>query len=131
MGAATARRGDRAAERLQPAGLVAQGYQQVIQAGRLVRRDLAQLEVRAGDEGALRRGEHHAAQPVPLPGEVVEAGGVHKSTMTHHFRTLRQAGLTRTVVAGRTHTIELRRDELDIRFPGLIDALTGDATPPD
>lgn len=50
--------------------------------------------------------------------------GVHKSTMTHHFRTLRQAGLTRTVVAGRTHTIELRRDELDARFPGLIDALT-------
>ncbi|MEV0569527.1 helix-turn-helix transcriptional regulator [Dactylosporangium sp. NPDC050588] len=50
--------------------------------------------------------------------------GVHKSTMTHHFRTLREAGLTRTVVAGRTHTIELRRDELDARFPGLIDALT-------
>ena len=50
--------------------------------------------------------------------------GVHKSTMTHHFRTLRQAGLTRTVVSGRTHTIELRRDELDARFPGLIDALT-------
>ncbi|MGI5174938.1 ArsR/SmtB family transcription factor [Dactylosporangium sp. CA-152071] len=50
--------------------------------------------------------------------------GVHKSTMTHHFRTLRDAGLTRTVVAGRTHTVELRRDELDARFPGLIDALT-------
>ena len=50
--------------------------------------------------------------------------GVHKSTMTHHFRTLRQAGLTRTVVTGRTHTVELRRDELDARFPGLIDALT-------
>jgi DNA-binding transcriptional ArsR family regulator len=49
--------------------------------------------------------------------------GVHKSTMTHHFRTLRNAGLTRTVVAGRTHTIELRRDEPDARFPGLIDAL--------
>jgi len=50
--------------------------------------------------------------------------GVHKSTMTHHFRTLRQAGLTRTTVTGRTHTIELRRDELDAYFPGLIDALT-------
>src|SRR4051794_25372057 len=49
--------------------------------------------------------------------------GVHKSTMTHHFRTLREAGLTRTVVTGRTHTIELRRDELDACSPGLIDAL--------
>ncbi|WP_433222289.1 ArsR/SmtB family transcription factor [Dactylosporangium sp. CS-047395] len=50
--------------------------------------------------------------------------GVHKSTMTHHFRTLREAGLTRTVVTGRTHTIELRRAELESRFPGLIAALT-------
>ena len=55
--------------------------------------------------------------------------GVHKSTMTHHFRALREAGLTRTVVSGRTHTIELRRDELDARFPGLIDALTATDVP--
>jgi DNA-binding transcriptional ArsR family regulator len=54
--------------------------------------------------------------------------GVHKSTMTHHFRTLREAGLTRTTVTGRTHTIELRRDELESRFPGLLDALTRNAT---
>jgi len=53
--------------------------------------------------------------------------GVHKSTMTHHFRILRQAGLTRTTVAGRTHAIELRRDELDARFPGLIDALIAES----
>jgi DNA-binding transcriptional ArsR family regulator len=50
--------------------------------------------------------------------------GVHKSTMTHHFRILREAGLTRTTVTGRTHTIELRLDELEARFPGLIAALT-------
>jgi DNA-binding transcriptional ArsR family regulator len=49
--------------------------------------------------------------------------GVHKSTMSHHFRVLRDAGLTRTTVTGRNHTIELRRAELDTRFPGLIDAL--------
>jgi DNA-binding transcriptional ArsR family regulator len=54
--------------------------------------------------------------------------GVHKSTMTHHFRTLREAGLTHTTVTGRTHTIELRRSELEARFPGLIDALTAPAT---
>jgi DNA-binding transcriptional ArsR family regulator len=45
---------------------------------------------------------------------------VQKSTLSHHFRILREAGLTRTEVAGRTHTIQLRRDELDERFPGLI-----------
>ncbi|MTD54497.1 ArsR/SmtB family transcription factor [Amycolatopsis pithecellobii] len=48
---------------------------------------------------------------------------VHKSTMSHHFKTLEQAGLTRTITIGRQHTIQLRREELDARFPGLIDAL--------
>jgi DNA-binding transcriptional ArsR family regulator len=48
---------------------------------------------------------------------------VQKSTMAHHFKTLREAGLTRTIVAGRSHTIQLRRAELDAKFPGLIDAL--------
>ncbi|WP_089155537.1 ArsR/SmtB family transcription factor [Micromonospora sp. NBS 11-29] len=52
--------------------------------------------------------------------------GVHKSTMTHHFRILREAGMTRTIVTGRTHSIQLCRDELDARFPGLIEALTVD-----
>lgn len=48
---------------------------------------------------------------------------VQKSTMAHHFKTLREAGLTRTIVEGRTHSIQLRRSELDAKFPGLIAAL--------
>ena len=54
---------------------------------------------------------------------------VQKSTMAHHFKTLREAGLTRTIVQGRTHAIQLRRDELDAKFPGLVDALVA-GTPP-
>ena len=53
---------------------------------------------------------------------------VQKSTMAHHFKTLREAGVTRTIVDGRSHWIELRRAELDAKFPGLIDALTGHTT---
>lgn len=49
--------------------------------------------------------------------------GVHKSTLSHHFKTLREAGVTLTLVEGRSHSIQLRRVELDERFPGLIDAL--------
>jgi DNA-binding transcriptional ArsR family regulator len=49
---------------------------------------------------------------------------VHKSTLAHHFKTLREAGVTLTIVDGRTHDIQLRRQELDARFPGLLDALT-------
>jgi DNA-binding transcriptional ArsR family regulator len=48
---------------------------------------------------------------------------VQKSTMSHHFRTMREAGLTETIVDGRTHAIRLRRSELDERFPGLVDSL--------
>lgn len=49
--------------------------------------------------------------------------GVQKSTLSHHFKALREAGVTLTIVDGRTHAIQLRRAELDARFPGLIDAL--------
>lgn len=48
---------------------------------------------------------------------------VHKSTLSHHFKTLREGGVTITLVDGRNHSIQLRRRELDERFPGLIDAL--------
>jgi DNA-binding transcriptional ArsR family regulator len=49
--------------------------------------------------------------------------GVQKSTLAHHFKALREAGITRTIVQGRTHDIVLRKAELDARFPGLLDAL--------
>ena len=46
-----------------------------------------------------------------------------KSTFSHHLRTLREAGLVRNEPAGRQRTITLRRDELDERFPGLLDSV--------
>ncbi|MFD1714458.1 ArsR/SmtB family transcription factor [Amnibacterium flavum] len=52
---------------------------------------------------------------------------VHKSTLSHHFKALREAGVTLTIVNGRTHAIQLRRAELDERFPGLVDALVASA----
>ena len=46
-----------------------------------------------------------------------------KSTLSHHFKTLREAGLTVTRVQGRNYDLRLRRADLDRRFPGLLDAL--------
>jgi DNA-binding transcriptional ArsR family regulator len=46
-----------------------------------------------------------------------------KSSMSHHFRVLRDAGVVRTRTDGATHMNELRRDELDRLFPGLLDAV--------
>jgi hypothetical protein len=46
-----------------------------------------------------------------------------KSTCAHHFRVLRESGVIRQRVVGNTRINSLRREELDARFPGLIDAV--------
>jgi DNA-binding transcriptional ArsR family regulator len=48
---------------------------------------------------------------------------VTKSTCTHHFRVLREAGVIRQRLEGTTKLNSLRRGELDERFPGLLDAV--------
>lgn len=48
---------------------------------------------------------------------------VTKSTCTHHFRVLRDAGVIRQRLEGTTRLSSLRREELEQRFPGLIDAV--------
>lgn len=46
-----------------------------------------------------------------------------KSTRSHHFTVLREAGVISTRVEGKARLNRLRRDELDERFPGLLDAV--------
>jgi DNA-binding transcriptional ArsR family regulator len=48
---------------------------------------------------------------------------VSKSTCTHHFRVLREAGVIEQEVLGTSRLNSLRRDDLDERFPGLLDAV--------
>jgi DNA-binding transcriptional ArsR family regulator len=43
-----------------------------------------------------------------------------KSTASHHFRVLREAGLIRQRVEGRERLSELREDDVEERFPGLL-----------
>ncbi len=47
-------------------------------------------------------------------------GGRPKSSMSHHLRVLRDAGVVRTRTDGAAHVNELRREELDRLFPGLL-----------
>jgi DNA-binding transcriptional ArsR family regulator len=56
-----------------------------------------------------------ACGTLPLP--------VSPATRSHHFRVLREAGLTLTRPQGTHRYVSLRRDCLDERFPGLLDAL--------
>ncbi|MCZ0207412.1 ArsR/SmtB family transcription factor [Streptomyces achromogenes] len=71
---------------------------------------------------------------------VLDAGGEHncgsvlgllgitaKSTMTHHWRVLRESGVIWQHPSGRENLLSLRRDDLDARYPGLLDAILAGA----
>ena len=47
-------------------------------------------------------------------------GSVSKSTLSHHLKVLREAGITHTRVVGTTRLVSLRAPELEERFPGLL-----------
>jgi DNA-binding transcriptional ArsR family regulator len=53
-----------------------------------------------------------------------------KSTLTHHFRVLREAGVIDQREAGTARLNSLRREDLDGRFPGLLDAVLAGAADP-
>lgn len=50
--------------------------------------------------------------------------GLPPSTGSYHLKLLREAGVTRTRAEGTTRFVSLRRDDLDERFPGLVDLMT-------
>ena len=55
-------------------------------------------------------------------GEVLADRGftISKSTLSHHLRVLREAGITSTRVDGARRYVALRANDLDARFPGLL-----------
>ena len=64
---------------------------------------------------ALADGEAHSAGDL--------AGDIPKSTMSHHLKILREAGITTTRAEGMRCRVSLRRTELNRRFPGLMAAI--------
>ena len=64
---------------------------------------------------ALAGGEELTCKSIDLP--------VVKSTCTHHFRVLREAGVIRQRQVGNTRLNSLRREDLAARFPGLLEAV--------
>jgi len=55
---------------------------------------------------------------------------ISKSTLTHHFRVLREAGVIDQREAGTARLNSLRREDLDARFPGLLGAVLAAAPAP-
>ena len=56
--------------------------------------------------------------------------GLSKATLSHHFRVLRESGVVRTRPDGRTRMLSLRKDDLNDRFPGLLEAVLTAESPP-
>jgi DNA-binding transcriptional ArsR family regulator len=61
---------------------------------------------------ALADGAEHTCKSFGLP--------VTKSTCTHHFKVLREAGVIQQRAQGTTRLNRLRREDLETRFPGLL-----------
>jgi DNA-binding transcriptional ArsR family regulator len=49
--------------------------------------------------------------------------GLSKATLSHHFKVLRESGVVRTRPVGRKRLLSLRIDDLEARFPGLLEAI--------
>ncbi len=55
--------------------------------------------------------------------EAAPCPDIAKSTLSHHFRILREAGLVRTSKIGVGHRNILRTDDIETRFPGLLNRI--------
>jgi len=51
-----------------------------------------------------------------------------KSSMSHHFKILRSAGLVETLIEGTEHMNSLRFEEVESKFPGVLSAVLKAAT---
>lgn len=46
-----------------------------------------------------------------------------KSSMSHHFKILRSAGLVETLVDGTEHMNSLRLEEIEQKYPGVLQSV--------
>lgn len=46
-----------------------------------------------------------------------------KSSLSHHFKVLRESGVISTRVEGTRHINSVRTEDLNARFPGLLSAI--------
>ena len=86
--------------------------------------DLATIMRTLGDPVRLQIVRLLADDRPRVCNELSSALGIPPSTGSYHLRLLREAGITRTRPNGTLRLITLRRDDLEARFPGLLDVLT-------
>ncbi len=58
----------------------------------------------------------------------LQPDGISKSTISHHFKVLREAGIIRTRLEGTCRFVSLRGQEFETYFPGLLPTIIKNRT---
>lgn len=75
--------------------------------------EVSELKQEVGDEREFRSGSGHQGTVSDAP----------KSTLSHHFKVLRESGIVHTRIEGTQRFISIRYEDLNARFPGLLPAV--------
>jgi len=75
---------------------------------------------------ALMTALYRSPEPIDCAVVVETANlGLSNPTISHHYRVLREAGLIRSVAEGRKRIVSVRHEDMETRFPGLLQAVLG------
>ncbi|MBK3526999.1 MULTISPECIES: ArsR/SmtB family transcription factor [Streptomyces] len=82
-----------------------------------------------GDPVRLELVRRAQGRPESTCAALADGLDVPASTLSNHWRILREAGLISMTVDGRHRRIRVRADDLGARFPGLLDPILRHAAP--
>ena len=77
---------------------------------------------------ALLRGLHEVGEAACGTLAALCGLDLSKSTVSHHMKVLREAGITSTRFVGTSRLISVRHDDMERACPGLLDAVIGQHT---
>lgn len=92
---------------------------------------LAQVLFALSDPGRLEIVLQLAMGPLEMAHCHLNDPSLPKSTKSHLMKVLREAGVIRNEPRSRGRVLSLRRDDLDHRFPGLLDAILKASSSPE
>ena len=84
---------------------------------------LTQVLFALSDSGRLDIVRQLAGGPLDMANCMLSDPSMPKSTKSHLMKVLREAGVIRNEALGRGRRLSLRREDLDRRFPGLLDSV--------
>ncbi len=74
---------------------------------------------------ALLRGLHEVGEAACGSLAITSGLDLSKSTVSHHMKVLREAGITRTRFVGTSRLVSVRNEDMEAACPGLLDAVIG------